>query len=226
MIRVRSMRSLFTLSCLVVACSPATQSLTMGVDKSAAVANGTDGVIVSATRTMADGTPVSDFVDFTVTSGGTLSTMRVKGDTAGVAKTTVTATAAGPVTVSANVPGMQSLTGSVTVTFTAASAPRLRFQTSPSNTQSQNLLRPIPVVVVEDGNGMTNTTSTASVTVAVTPGSCSAQLDATSMMTVSAVQGVASFYGLKITTPVTGCTLTATSGSLQAAVSTAFDIVP
>ncbi len=197
-----------------------------------AVANGTDGVIVSATRTSADGTPVSGVVDFTVTSGGQLSLARVMADSAGVAKTTVTATVAGPVTVSAIVltPGdgksVHLLDGSVTVYFTVSPGPRLRFQTSPGNSGSQNLLRPIPMVVVEDGNGTANTTSTASVTVGVTTGSCSAQLDSTSLMTVNAVQGVASFNGLKITTPVTGCTLTARSGSLQPSVSTAFDIVP
>lgn len=79
------------------------------------------------------------------------------------------------------------------------------------------------MVVVEDGAGVV-TSSSASVTVAITPGSCSAALDSSSLMTVSASQGVASFYGLKSSSPATGCTLTATSGSLSTAISTAFDI--
>jgi len=59
---------------------------------------------------------------------------------------------------------------------------------------------------------------------ASTPGSCGAALDASSLMTVNAVQGVASFYGLKSSTVASGCTLTATSGSMPSAVSAAFDI--
>ena len=112
---------------------------------------------------------------------------------------------------------------STSVTFTAASGPRLRFRVSPSNTMAQNLLRPIPEVVVEDGSGVV-TSSNDSVTVAITAGSCVAALDASSLMTVNAVQGVASFYGLKSSTVASGCTLTATSGSMPSAVSTAFDL--
>ena len=193
----------------------------MTADRSTAVADGTDAVTIVATAT-ANGSPVQEFVDFTVTAGGQLSAARVKGNAAGVSTTRLTSTATGALTVTATVAGGQLATTSVT--FTASGAPHLRFRTSPSNTAAQNLLRPVPEVVVEDALGVV-TSSTASVTVAITPGSCSATLDASSLMTVNADQGVASFYGLKSSTPATGCTLTATSGTLQAAVSTSFNIL-
>lgn len=219
------MRSLLAFSSLLLSCAPAAQTLMVSSDRATANANGTDAVTISATRASADGKPVSDFVDFTVTGGGQLSATHVQADAMGVAKTTVTSTSAGSVTVSATVPGKTELIGSVSITFNAVSGPRLAWQTSPSNTMSQNLLRPVPAVVVRDDNGVI-TSSSASITVSVTPGTCGgASLDSTSLMTVSAQSGVASFYGLKITTPATGCTLTATSSGLPPAVSGSFDII-
>lgn len=219
------MRHLLAFTCLMLSCAPAAQSLIVTADRTAANANGSDVVTVSATRTSADGKPVSDFVDFTVSGGGQLSATHVQADAMGVAKTTLSATTAGSVTVTAVVPGKTELTGSATITFNVVSGPRLSWQTSPSNTMSQNLLRPIPVVVVRDDNGVIMSSS-ASLTVAVTPGTCGgATLDSTSLMTVTAQNGTASFYGLKITTPATGCTLTATSSGLPAAVSSPFDII-
>jgi hypothetical protein len=215
-------RSLILVAVVVlVGCSAASPTLTLAADRSTGVA-GTDTVSLVATVTGANGSPVQDFVDFTVTAGGQLSDARVKGNAAGVSTTKLTASSAGALTVTASVAGASS--ASTTVTFSASGAPHLRFQTSPSNTMTQNLLRPIPAVVVEDTLG-TVTSSTASVTVAITPGSCSATLDASSLTTVSATAGVASFYGLKSSTAATGCTLTATSSGLQAAVSTSFDLL-
>jgi hypothetical protein len=220
------MRSLLAFSWLLLSCAPAAQTLVVTADRTSANASGSDVVTVSATRTSADGKPVSEFVDFTVTGGGQLSATHVQADAMGVAKTTVTSSSAGSVTVTATVPGKTDLTGTATITFNTVSGPRLAWQTSPSNTQTQNLLRPIPTVVVRDDNGVI-TSSTAPITVAVTPGTCGgASLDSTSLMTVSAQSGSASFYGLKITTPATGCTLTATSNGLPSAVSSSFDIIP
>jgi adhesin/invasin len=218
------MRSLLTLSCMLFSCAPA-QTLIVTSDRTTANANGTDAVTVSATRTTVDGKPVSDFVDFTVAGSGQLSATHVQADAMGVAKTTVTSSSAGSVTVTASVPGKADLTGSTSITFNTVSGPRLAWQVSPSNTQSQNLLRPIPQVVVRDDNGVVMSSS-ASITVAVTPGTCGgASLDSTSLMTVNAQNGTARFYGLKITTPGTGCTLTATSTGLASAVSGSFDII-
>lgn len=218
------MRSLALVCLALLGCSPASQNLVVTADRSSATANGTDVVTITATRTTATGSPVQDFVDFTVSAGGQLSAAHVKGDASGAAITTLTATTAGAITVTATATDSASVTGSATVTFTAASAPHLRFQTSPGNTVAGNLLRPVPVVAVEDGAGVVSSSS-ASITVAITPGSCAGvALDSTSLMTVAADHGLASFYGLKVGTAATGCTLTATSGSLPSAVSTAFDI--
>ena len=211
------MRSLTMLGLMVfVGCSSAMQTISVTADRSAATANGTDSVLITATTSAASGTAI----DFTVSGGGQVSIARVNADGSGLAKTQLTSSTAGAVTVTASI---GQVSASTTVTFAAASGPRLRFQTSPSNTIAQNLLRPIPSVVVEDNSGIV-TSSTASITVAITAGSCAAALDASSLMTVNAVQGVANFNGLKSSTQATGCTLTATSGTLQSAVSTAFDI--
>lgn len=204
------MRTFFVLvSLFVTGCSPATFVMLTASKSSARVG---DTVVITAA------TSKSDVVTFTASSGMVRPSSVTP--TNGLATANLTVTMPGEVTVTAT---QGTATDSTTVTFTAGQT--LRFQTSPGNTASQNLLRPIPVVVIEE-NGSVVTSSTASVTVAVTPGSCSAQLDATSLATVNAMQGAASFNGLKITTPVNGCTLTATSGSLPAAVSTAFNITP
>ena len=186
----------------------------MVADRTTGVADGVDAVTLTATAVGAD------FIDFTASAGGQLTQTHAKADASGVATTKLSAAAAGTINVTATV---LKLTSSTSVTFSASTAPHLRFQTSPANTLSGNLLRPVPVVVVEDGSGVV-TSSSAPITVAITTGSCAATLDSSSLLTVTASMGSASFYGLKSSTLASGCTLTATSGSLQAAVSTVFDI--
>lgn len=225
----RGVRSLaLTISSLVLmACSPAQQLLTLGADRASATANGVDPITITATVTSATGSPSQDFVEFTASTGGVLSDARVKGNAAGVSTTRLTSMAGGTVTVTATVPRtaqQAEVSSSTAVSFTVPAGPRLRFQTSPMNTIAMNLLRPAPVVVVEDSSGALNMASTAMVTVAITAGSCAAALDASSLMTATADRGTATFYGLKSSTVARGCTLTATSGTIQAAVSSAFDI--
>lgn len=213
-------------SLALVACLPAPQTITVVAERSTAVADGSDAVTITATGIAADGSPFQGSVDFTATAGGQLSDAHVTSDRFGVSKTKLTAKVAGPITVTATVPAAANqpkVSGSTIVTFAAGGGPRLRFQASPMDTVAQNLLRPMPVVVIEDSAGVVKSSS-ALVTVAVTSGSCSASLDPTSLAAVSAEQGVATFYGLKISLPATGCTLTATSGSLQPALSNSFSI--
>jgi hypothetical protein len=196
---------------LLCACGPA--GITgIAVDRINATADGTDAVNVTASA------PSGTKVSFT-TTGGTLAQASVVADAKGAAVTQLSSSTPGTFTVSASA---GTTTATVNVTF--ASARRLRFQTSPGNTVAQNLLRPVPEVWVEEGGGVV-ASSAASITVAVTPGSCNATLDATSLATVNAAQGKASFYGLKISAPATGCRLTATSGTLAPAVSTSFDVL-
>ena len=183
-------------------------------ERAAGTADGVDAVTVTAS------TSPELFVDFTVSTGGVLTETHVKSDASGKATTKVSSSTAGMITVTATV---EKVSGTTSVTFTASSAPHLRFQTSPANTLAMNLLRPVPVVIIEDASGIVMSSS-APVSVAITPGSCGAALDASSLLTVNASMGSASFYGLKSSTVASGCTLTATSGSLGSAVSGVFDI--
>ena len=205
------MRSFVFVALVSLSCTSA-QTITIAAGRLTAIANGTDQVTITATT----GSP--DTVYFTA-DGGVLTAAQVK-TTDGIATTRLSATTPGRVTVTATA---GNASASTTVIFTDANAPYLRFRVSPSNTVAQNLLRPVPEVVVEDSSGIV-TSSSASVTVAITPGSCAATLDASSLMSVNAISGVASFYGLKSSMVASGCTLTATSGSLSSAVSTAFDL--
>jgi len=200
---------------MLVGCGPV--SVSVAADKAVALVNSE-----SVTITAAVSPPQETLVVFSASPGATLTATQVKSNAMGVATTLLTSSVPGPVTVTANVSsGSSSGANLAMVTFTSGT--RLRFATSPSNTLSQNLLRPVPTVNVEQ-NGALVTSSSAAVTVTVTPGSCSPSLDSTSLTTVNAVQGVASFFGLKISTPATGCTLTATGNGFDPAVSAAFDI--
>ena len=198
----------------LVACSAAPPTVSVSAERASGVADGLDAITITAT------TSPSTFVDFTVSTGALLTETHVKSDGSGKATTKVSSSTAGLIAVTATV---EQVSGSASVTFTASSTPHLRFQTSPANTLAMNLLRPVPVVIVEDAAGIV-TSSSAPVTVAITAGSCAAALDASSLLTVNAVMGSASFYGLKSSTLASGCTLTATSGSLGSAVSGMFDI--
>lgn len=190
--------------------------VTVSADKTHAAADGSDAITVTAV----------------VTGGGSVTFSSDAGhlgattQTSSGATVTVTSSEAATVTVTASVEGAQS--AHVTLTFDAAQSTGkvLRFATSPANTQAQNLLRPVPVVNVEDASGALQTGSSATVTVSVTPGSCGGTaLDPNSLYEVDASNGVASFYGLKIATPATGCTLTASSPGLTSAVSASFDVL-
>lgn len=206
------MRSFVFIALVSLSCTSA-QTITVVADRATAIGNGTDQVTITATT----GSP--ETVEFTA-DGGVLSAAQVKTTDAGVATTKLSAMGPGNITVTASA---GNASASTSVIFMVPSALRLRFRVSPSNTMVQNLLRPVPEVVVEDGSGLV-TSSSASVTISITPGSCTAALDSSSMMTVAAGGGVASFYGLKSSTAATGCTLTATSGSFTSAVSAAFDL--
>lgn len=158
-------------------------------------------------------------VTLTATNGAVVQDPQLSLDTNGTGVTQLTSATAGDVVVTAKTGAVQATT---TVKF--LSNLTLRFTSYPTTTATQNLLRPTPTVILED-NGTAVTSSSAQVSIAVTPGSCTASLDATSLTTATLNQGTASFPGLKITTPATGCTLTATTSGLSA-VSPPFDVVP
>jgi len=117
-----------------------------------------------------------------------------------------------------------SLTGATSSAFniTSSGASKLAFTTQPVSATSGSSLGSI-TVAVEDATGNLISGSTAPVTLAIGnnagPGGA---LSGT--VTVSAVNGVATFPGLNINLIGTGYTLTAASGSLAGATSTAFNI--
>lgn len=207
------MRSLLVLSVALVGCG-VPEVIVTASQSSGRV--GLDSVTITATVTPAQQTLV-----VFQSADGTLSETQVRSNSAGVATTQLTSSRSGSVQVTATVSiGSATSAGLTTVNFTSGT--KLRFSTSPSNTRAGDLLRPVPVVVVEQ-NGAT-ISSSAPITVSVTPGSCTSTLDSTSLTMVNANQGTANFYGLKISTPATGCTLTASSGSFDQGVSAAFDV--
>jgi trimeric autotransporter adhesin len=98
----------------------------------------------------------------------------------------------------------------------------LQFGTQPTNTASGASIVPAVTVQVLDSNGVVDTSSAASVTVAIGTNPVGGTLSGT--LTQSAVNGVATFSNLALNRAGTGYTLTATSGSLTTATSSAFNV--
>src|SRR5207302_371306 len=103
-------------------------------------------------------------------------------------------------------------------------AAKLAFTVQPANTIAGVSVSPVVRVAVEDTYGNTVTSSSASVTVAIgtNPGDGTRQ----GTTSASAVSGVASFSNLSIQQAGNGYTLTASSGTLTGATSSAFNISP
>jgi signal peptidase I len=116
-----------------------------------------------------------------------------------------------------------TLTAAVSASFTITAGPaaKLAFTASPSNTTANSVFATQPVVAVQDVGGNTATSSTAPVTLSITT-PAGAVLTCTANPK-NAVAGVATFAGCKINKTGT-YTLTATSGTLTAAVSASFTI--
>jgi hypothetical protein len=94
--------------------------------------------------------------------------------------------------------------------------------TQPSNATSGVALGTQPIVKVEDGAGDVVTTSTASVTLAIASGTGTL---ACTTNPVTAVAGVATFAGCKVTLGTEGAfTLSATASGLTSATSSAFTV--
>ena len=104
---------------------------------------------------------------------------------------------------------------------TVRTASKLAFTTQPSSAISATALTTQPVVTVQDATGVTITTDTTSVTLTLTtPGGAAL---ACAPNPKAAASGVASFSGCKID-KVGTYTLTASSGGLTSATSSAFNI--
>jgi hypothetical protein len=132
----------------------------------------------------------------------------------------ITVTTQGSFTLKANATG---LTQATSASFTVAgTATKLAFTTSPGASTTATTFGTQPVVAVEDSSGDVVTTNTASVTLAINTGS------GTLLCTtnpVTAVSGVATFAGCKITVTTQGSfTLKANATGLTQATSASFTV--
>jgi hypothetical protein len=132
----------------------------------------------------------------------------------------VTGVAGGSVTITAVGKGMPGGTA-LTVSQSAAA---LAFSIQPGNATAGEALSPAVQIEVRDGAGNRMTSSRDPVTIAFANNAGGGTLTGTK--TVNAVDGIASFTGLSINKAAAGYTLSATSGSLPAATSSAFTIAP
>jgi hypothetical protein len=116
--------------------------------------------------------------------------------------------------------GTATLTNGFTVTPGAAA--KLAFGQQPTTTGAGAPITPAVTVQVEDSGGNVVTASTASITIAIGTNPGAGTLSGP--VTANAVNGVATFSNLSINNLGTGYTLSATSGTLTGATSTAFNI--
>lgn len=216
------------------ACGPSAV-IAVNVDRNTAVADSKDAIIITANVKDPSGQPTfGALVTFEVPPPGVLTGVAVSTDVMGNAQTRLTATDAKELTVIINTVGAAKPI-SLPLTFTAPSATevtpvRLRFVQPLGNTKVDDLVRSadssVPTVVLEGENGE-KTNGTGSVTVRLTSGSCTGgRIAASSLFTVAARNGEASFAGLKAEAVGTGCSLTADAQGLLPATSTTFDILP
>lgn len=119
--------------------------------------------------------------------------------------------------------GSLTAAGSTNITVAVGPAAKLAFTTQPSGAAANTVFATQPVVAIQDAGGNTVTTSTATITLAITPPAGSDNLTCTPNPK-PAVAGVAAFAGCAIDKKRQGVTLTATSGTLTAAISAAFNI--
>ena len=118
-----------------------------------------------------------------------------------------------------------NLTGATsgTITLTVGAATRLAFSAQPPTTTTAGALLTPPLrVTVQDALGQTVTGATNAITLAIGVNPGSGTLSGTT--TVNAVNGVATFSGLSLNRVGAGYTLIATSPSLLAATSSAFNV--
>jgi large repetitive protein len=101
-------------------------------------------------------------------------------------------------------------------------ATKVVFTQQPTSTTAGTAIAPSVTVAVEDAGNRVVTSSTASITVAIGNNPGGSTLSGTA--TVNAIAGVATFAGLSLNRPGNAYTLTAASGVLTGATSSAFNI--
>ena len=158
-------------------------------------------------------------------NGGTLSGTTAANAVNGVARfSTLSFDKAGTgYTLTASAASLTSAT-SASFDITTAGATQLAFTVQPSNATAGVALAPAIQVEIRDANANRITTATDAVTLAIGTNAGGGTLSGT--VTVSAVNGIASFANVSVDKVATGYTLTAAAGSLTMATSSAFDIAP
>ena len=164
-------------------------------------------------------------VTFAVTGGGgSITGATATTNTSGVATvgSWTLGTTAGANTLSATASGITGSPKTFTATGNAGPAEVLAFVVQPGTIASGGVSSTVEVEVRDrNGNRVTTSTQAITLTLAANPGS--GTLGGT--LTVSAVNGRATFTGLTLDKAAAGYTLTATSTGLTAATSAAFTVV-
>jgi hypothetical protein len=143
--------------------------------------------------------------------------------TNGVGTFTVTLFSAGSQTVTVKDASNSAISGSASVTVSAAAPSTLAFGQQPSNSTAGGVITPAVTVRVLDQYGnLVSSDTTDVVTVALGSNPGGGALSGTTSATV--VGGVATFNNLSINNVGTGYTLTASSGSLTGATSASFNV--
>ncbi len=203
---------------------------TISASAASIVANGTATSTLTVQLKDANGnnlTATGGTVTIVKTTGPTLTLTAVTDNADGPYTATVSGTASGTATFTASLAAaaLTHASNPVTVALTAGTATKLAFTTQPSaSTVSDVVFAQQPVVTVQDANGNTVTGSTAAIALTLTTGDGTLAVTTT----VSAVAGVATFAGLKITSLIGGANyvLTAATAGLTSATTTpAFTIV-
>ena len=123
---------------------------------------------------------------------------------------------------SATVPAGGSALVAFQVTCAAPPATQLAFTVQPRNTTAGSAISPAVQVTARDASGNVSTSFSGAITIALGAGPNGGTLSGT--MTMSAVNGVATFSNLIITKAATGYTLTATASGLSGATSSSFSV--
>ena len=111
-----------------------------------------------------------------------------------------------------------------TIEFVPPVPAKLAFSATSIQATAGAPLNPVLEVILQDADGNRASGNTGAVTLELATNPASGQLDGT--LTVNAVDGVARFSEVVIKKAGTGYSLRASSGSLTAAVSPTFDVVP
>jgi hypothetical protein len=123
---------------------------------------------------------------------------------------------------SATVPAGGSASVSFQVTCVAPPATQLAFTVQPNNATAGSAISPAVQVTARDASGNVSTSFSGSITIALGSGPSGGTLSGT--MTMTAVNGVATFSNLMITRAGAGYTLTAAASGLTGATSASFSV--